>query len=218
METQHDVFLLIKPDDLVFDIGANIGDKAQAILDFGARVVCVEPQPVMAAQLRNRFQGIAKAAVVEKALGETAGTLQMNICSESPVLSTLADHWKTGRFANVVWDKKVDVEITTLDAVVAEYGVPKYCKIDVEGYETNVVQGLTSKLGIISFEFTAEFMARAMDVIERLICLGYREFNVSLGEQTTFQFPEWLPYYEVVRILGNNATPGSLMWGDAYAR
>lgn len=218
MANEHEVLKLLNPGDLVFDIGANLGEKAEIILAHKARVVCVEPQPEMAARLRQRFGDQLDVAVVEKALGEKPGRMMMNICSESPVLSTLAEHWKTGRFANVVWDKTAEVEITTLDTLIAEYGVPQYCKIDVEGYESNVIQGLSSKVGIISFEFTAEFISRSMEVIERLICLGYKEFNLSLGEQENYQFSQWLPFYQLIQILINSASSESLLWGDIYAR
>ena len=142
----------------------------------------------------------------------------MNVCSESPTLSTFADHWKTGRFDNVIWDSEIYVDIITLDDLVNKYGIPKYCKIDVEGFELNVIQGLSHKIGTISFEFTSEFITHAMQVIERLVVLGYKEFNVSLGELPTYNFNEWIPFYELVKVLLNAAQSNPGLWGDIYAK
>ena len=82
----------------------------------------------------------------------------MSINTKQPVISTFAAHWKTGRFSNSNWDKKIMVDVTTLDDLIIKFGEPNYIKIDVEGFEHEVILGLTKKSGIISFEFTSEFI------------------------------------------------------------
>ncbi len=208
----------IETDDIVFDIGAHTGDKAVGFLRKGARVVCVEPQPRLAEHMRSRFAGVPAVVVVAKGVGRAPGTLTLDICTRSPVLSTFAPHWKTGRFSAYEWDEQVEVEITTMDALIALHGEPKYSKIDVEGFEMDVVRGLSCRAGILSLEFTSEYIAHAMEVVHRLVTLGYGEFNVAVGEDPRFQLAQWVPWYEIVRILGNSAVENQKLWGDLYAR
>lgn len=216
MTTPHSIVNSFLPGDLIFDVGANRGNIAQSFADAGARVVCIEPQPSLAALLRRRFAGCPHVIVVEKGLGMVRGSSRMSVSSEADILSTFAEHWKVGRFKHIVWDQQIDVQITTLDDLISEFGTPRYCKIDVEGFERDVVRGLTSKIGIISFEFTAEYLDHSMEVIEMLIRLGYRHFNVSIGDLPELQWPEWVPYYEIIRTLLFSTS--SDLWGDIYAR
>jgi FkbM family methyltransferase len=216
MAIQRSILNVISPGDIVFDVGANRGSIAQEIVRAGARVVCIEPQPQLAAELRQRFAANPQVTVVEKGVGAIRGRSSMSISSQTDILSTFAEHWKVGRFRDMVWDQQLEVPITTLDDLVSEFGVPRYCKIDVEGFERDVVRGLSSRIGVISFEFTAEYIEHSLEVIEMLIRLGYRQFNVSVGDQPEFQWPEWVPYYEVVRALMLSPSPD--LWGDIYAR
>lgn len=216
MTTPHSIVGIISPGDLVFDVGANRGNIANDFVCAGARVVCIEPQPHLAAGLRQRFANNLDVVVVEKGLGSIRGRSSMSVSSEADILSTFAEHWKVGRFKHVVWDQQIEVPITTLDDLVAEFGTPRYCKIDVEGFEREVVRGLSSRIGVISFEFTSEYIKHSMEVIEMLIRLGYRQFNASVGDQPQFQWLEWVPYYEIVRALLLSPSPD--LWGDIYAR
>ena len=184
--------------------------------DRGIDVVCVEPQPALYQHLVARFADTPGVSVVGKGVGALRGTLQMSISTREPTLSTFASHWKEGRFANAQWDCSAEVEITTLDDLVQEFGIPRYCKIDVEGYELEVVKGLNRRVGIVSFEFTNEYMNHAFAVIEKLIALGYKRFNLSLAESGSFHFERWIPYYELVTLLRVSRTSEGL-WGDIYA-
>ena len=69
-------------------------------------------------------------------LGKSQQKMEMSINSKQPVISTLAEHWKTGRFSDSKWDKKIIVDITTLDELIKKFGDPKYIKIDVEALNT----------------------------------------------------------------------------------
>lgn len=215
---KHQIVSSLSSGDLVFDIGANVGDKTQWFLDAGARVVCVEPQPKMAKTLRDRYCSYSQVVVLQKGLGANRTTMKMSICSSMPALSTLAGHWKNGRFSDVVWDSEIDIDIVTLDDLVSEYGIPKYCKIDVEGYELSVVNGLSSKIGIISYEFTGEYVDHAMQVMGKLVAIGYKEFNISVGESDSYYFESWMPFYELAAIIISSAVSNRGLWGDIYAK
>ena len=216
MTTPHFIINEISPGDLVFDVGANRGNMAQEFVHAGARVICIEPQPNLAAGIRHRFANNPHVTTVEKGLGAIRGRSNMSISSEADILSTFAEHWKVGRFKHMVWDQQIEVPITTLDDLISEFGTPRYCKIDVEGFERDVVKGLSSKIGTISFEYTSEYIEHSMEVVEMLIRLGYRHFNVTVGDGPELQWAEWVPYYEIVRVLMLSTSPD--LWGDIYAR
>jgi FkbM family methyltransferase len=213
----HQVAQCLLPGDLVFDVGSNVGDKAAALLARGVKVVCVEPQPACVAILERRFAGHPDVKIVPKGLGSRPGILEMHINTQAPVLSTFSPEWMTGRFAHETWDQKVDVAITTLDDLVREHGTPRYVKIDVEGFEYEVVCGLTRRVGVVSFEFTSEFFANAERMLRYLQNLGYSRFNFSVGERTDFALANWADVAPLCAVLKNLAVRYEKLWGDIYA-
>ena len=133
------------------------------------------------------------------------------------LISTFAPHWKTGRFAESQWDKKITVNITTLDELINKFGEPNYIKIDVEGFEHEVILGLTKKSGIISFEFTSEFIEDAHKSVDYLISLGYSDFNYSIGERRKF-YTHWSNANIIKESIKNNIKIDKLLWGDLYCK
>jgi FkbM family methyltransferase len=213
----HMIVHAVLPGETVFDVGANLGDKAQWFVDRGARVIAVEPQPKLIDHLKLRFSDNQLVTIVSKGLAEQAGELTMSI-SDNHVLSTFSEDWKIGRFKNEKWNEHVRVPVTTLDELINEFGHPRYVKVDVEGYEKQVIDGLNQKTGVISFEFTAEYIERAADICSKLRSIGYRHFNIGLGERTDFAFPaKWPTSEEVLKILRVLSEREPLLWGDIYA-
>jgi hypothetical protein len=149
-------------------------------------------------------------------VGETFNILEMSINSAEPVLSTFSEEWKLGRFEKTIWDKRVDVQITTIDFLIKKYGHPRYIKIDVEGYEFQALKGLTTKTGIISFEFTAEYLNNAIRCIQYLHGLGYNFYNITLGENLDFALKGFVGKEEIIDILSVNSIKHNLLWGDIY--
>jgi FkbM family methyltransferase len=213
----HDIVRFVNAGDLVFDIGAHAGEKAAWFLQRGARVICVEPQPALVAHLNGRFANDENVVIVGKGVASAAGWAEMSINSAAPVLSTFSEQWKTGRFAGHKWDRKVEIELTTLDALIAYYGVPKYVKVDVEGFEKEVIGGLTQRCGILSFEFTGEFLSTAIEIITTLEYLGYKNYNVSLGEELNFSWESWMSRDAAQKKLADLTDSNLGIWGDIYA-
>src|SRR5689334_11334741 len=128
----------IQPGDLCFDIGAHVGDRLGHFLSLGARVVAVEPQPRLIAGLKRRFGNDPRVALVDAALGATSGKAKLAIDPAHPTVATLSADYiaqagESRGFRGVRWREEVEVEVTTLDALIAAHGMPTFCKIDVEG-------------------------------------------------------------------------------------
>jgi len=197
---------------LVFDVGAYRGDKTKSYLLQGHNVVSFEPNPVYAAKLRSRFK--KNVTVVEKAVGSFGGTVKLMICSRAATISTCSPLWKTGRFAQYKWDKEIDAEQITLDTAISEYGKPDFIKIDVEGYEYEVLKGLSSYVCELSFEFACEFQSAISKCVERLVELGYRQFSFKNAKQSNL-YISWGSSFEAIDALGKMPV---CTWGDVYAK
>jgi FkbM family methyltransferase len=201
---------------LCFDVGANQGDRARLLISLGARVVAVEPQPECVDQLR-RIRGLTVEAV---ALGAKPGTAEIRLATASTIASMsagwVANVMASGRFGEHEWRETLTVPVSTLDDLVARYGVPGFCKIDVEGYEPQVLAGLSQPLPIVSFEYTAEWVGGS-EAIERLLQLAPYRFNFAPGSSHRLEWDEWR---DADALLDHFASlePRELGWGDAYAR
>ncbi|MBU0958726.1 MAG: FkbM family methyltransferase [Nanoarchaeota archaeon] len=202
--------------DLCFDIGANIGNRTSAFIDLGAKVICVEPQPTCVEELRKRFVDNSYVTILETAVGEKEGYKELAICTNEPSISTMSINWRQkGRFSKAyTWDKIILVKITTLDNLIACYGLPMFCKIDVEGFETSVIKGLSSPIPFISFEFTREFFTDAKICMNHLLSIGSAIFNVSLGESMSLLLNNWVDAETLYKEIETINDPR--LWGDIY--
>lgn len=214
----HAISGVLLPGELVFDVGANAGNKAESFLARGARVIAIEPQPAMVKVLQDRFAGNPNITIIPKGLAEQGGRLVMNICSTDSPLSTFSDDWKnTGRFAHAPWDRQEAIETTTLDSLIAEFGRPRYAKIDVEGFEKKVMLGLTSKkIDTLSLEFMSETLRDTIDLCWYARGLGYAHFNFSIAEDDGFALPSWVGIEETIARLSDFCATTPDAWGDVY--
>jgi len=211
----------IRPDDLCFDIGAHVGSRLRAWLPLGARIVAVEPQPSCAALLRRWFGGDSRVALVERAVGARPGTAELLVSPRTPTVTTLSQDWIAAvggdrAFAGVRWEERRPVTVTTLDELIARHGGPAFCKIDVEGYELEVLRGLSRPIPALSFEYLSICPGRARACVARLAELGRYEFNWSAGESHRLRSDGWLDADGMLaRIEMLGSAGGS---GDIYAR
>src|SRR5215472_6743313 len=167
--------------DLVFDIGSHVG----------ARVVAVEPQPAPATTLRL-FYGRDKAVtLVESAVGREPGAIALRLNLDNPTVSTASEAFITAAhdargWEGQRWTRTIEVPVTTLDALIARHGVPRFIKIDVEGYEAEVLAGLSLAGPALSFEFTTIQRDVALACMARCATIGYGAFEASVGESLAF--------------------------------
>ena len=138
------------------------------------------------------------------------------------VLSTLSRDWidkaaTTGRYGDHQWSKKIKVPVTTMDALIAEHGMPAFCKIDVEGFEVQVLKGLSKAIKAVSFELISETADNAIACIDHLQKLGMYEYNYSHLESMKLDLPAWVSAAEIKAKI-NSERQGTDLGGDIYAR
>ena len=211
----------VRPGDLCFDIGAHLGDRLRAFSSLGARVVALEPHPGMMNWLRRWYGNQANVTLLEQAVGAQPGTANLWISHLTPSISTTSQLWLTTvqqnrRFASARWEEQIPVTVTTLDALIAQYGRPAFCKIDVEGAELEVLQGLSQPLAALSFEYIPAAIETAIDCIHRLGQLGNYEYNWRVSEFPRLRSPVWLNPAEMIMQL--QRMPSEDNSGDVYAR
>jgi FkbM family methyltransferase len=207
----------IGKNDLVFDIGANVGHFTLVALSLGAEVVAVEPQAELVARLRRRFAGSARVRVLPFAVGASPGKAELHKTPGlSEVASLRADVQERSRFAaGHVFSLSESVEVLTLEDLIARHGRPGFCKIDVEGHESAVLTGLRTAIARLSFEFNREYRDDTHRCLALLSALGPYRYNYALAEDTRLAEPGWLSADEVEDVLWRRADP--LLWGDIYA-
>ena len=213
-----------QPGDLVFDIGAHVGNRARALAALGCRVIALEPQPDFARMLRLLFARNARIEVVEAAVTGASGDDWLAVSERTPTVSTTATAWRDARarepgFGGVEWNRTVRVRAVTADALIARYGRPAFIKIDVEGGEPAVLDGLTTAVPALSFEYLPGAIDEVRACVDRLWVLSGEsryEFNWSVGETYELASAEWLDAEGLVTALA--ALGPAARSGDVYAR
>jgi FkbM family methyltransferase len=211
----------IKSGNLCFDIGAHLGNRASIWEKLGAKVIAVEPQPACIKFLEKKFIDSANVQIIKKGIGKEIGKHTMHISSLNPAVSTFSKNDWMNRMREAAsfslqWDQTVEIEITTLDKLIETYGVPDFCKIDTEGYEAEVLAGLSNAIPMLCFEVISIHKDIIEPCFEKLNQLGKYEYNWSVGESLNLEFDKWTHSSEVLSAIYHY--PKKIFSGDIYAR
>ena len=153
--------------------------------------------------------------------GRAPGRVALKLNLNNPTVSTASEAFITAAhdapgWEGQHWTRAVEVPVTTLDALIARHGAPRFIKIDVEGYEAEVLAGLSRPVPALSFEFTTIQRDVACACVARCAAIGYGAFEASLGESLAFVHGRKLDAREITDWL--MGLPGRANSGDIYAR
>jgi FkbM family methyltransferase len=207
--------------DMIFDIGANVGEKTDVFLRLGAKVLAAEPDETCQRVLKEKFLRYRLTPrpvfVVGKAVSDANTTRTMLIDGPGSALNTLSSKWATTlkgdkpRFeymrSTLDFTQTKEIETITLDSLILAHGLPFFIKIDVEGHEPSVLRGLHRPVPYLSFEVNLpEFRPEALECVELLGRLAVDgAFNYSVDTQRGLIEKRWLDRGEFSRVLGQCA-------------
>lgn len=160
----------------------------------GAKVIALEPQAPFTRFLKLTLP--PDVTLIDAAVGGFETQAEMSVSSKHPTVSSLrsdfvSDAATAPGFEHVRWDSKQMVRVVTLDGLIQEHGLPSYIKIDVEGFELEVLSGLSQPVPLLSVEYLPGFTHLTHKVIKRIEQLGDYSFNPVVGEKASFLWPEW---------------------------
>lgn len=209
----------ISSGDLVFDIGAHLGNRSEVFLDLGARVIAIEPQPSCLEFLQKKFKGNNRFTLLPVLVSNEDQVLDFYVNSISPTISTArgVDWQKNINKYSVLkthWNSTIRVPSTTVDNLIKKYGLPGFCKIDTEGFEYEVVSGLSQPINIISVEYLAFDKDLILKCVDKIGILGNYIINFSPGESQKWLWKEWKTVEQVKSILKMDAM--GYRFGDFY--
>ena len=212
----------LKKDSLFFDVGANYGNRIEPLINEGIRIITIEPQIECVRYLKNKYR--EKISVVQKGLGSKVETKLMYVSPHTNILSSFSKEWidstiESGRFQKIKWNEEREIQMTTLDRLIESYGSPDFIKIDVEGFELEVLKGLSSPVKVLSIEYTVP--ERKDTLIDCLLYLNGLsnsavKFNYCIGENTEFSLSNWVSFDKITEVVNSKGFLSTQI-GDVYA-
>jgi FkbM family methyltransferase len=233
-----------KTGGLIYDVGLCDGADTVFYLAKGFRVVAVEANPVLVAAAKRRFEKDIKAGrltIVQKAIAVEPGRASFGVHRVNPHWSSLVPS-RLARMSDDDLDT-IEVECSTLADIIAEYGVPYYLKIDIEGSDLDAIKSLRFVNALPRY-VSAE--AHSEQIVAVLHDLGYRRFklvdqreknqlnlwpwNWKEGRYVWTRFTlfqsgpfgeeapgQWVTGEEVIATLAKAETAGAPSWYDFHA-
>ena len=171
----------IHHSDLVFDVGAHHGVMTEFFLKCGAKVIAIEPEPDALAILHKKFDGNPNVTIIPFGVASKPGELKLHVPINQKTASSFSSQWHQRSHLSKFDIVTKDIEVITLDILIEKYGIPSFTKIDVEGFELEVLNGCNSILPALSLEFTKESLPLIHECLHKLELRGqyYFQYNTN---------------------------------------
>ena len=207
---------LIPRGVLAFDIGTNVGTYANALHSLGVSVVAVDANADCLRHL-ELMRASHEIQIVHAAVGNSTGLATFNMSDQSDGISAIPTEWLEalnkhyGR-SKQIWNRTATVPMITIDSLVAHFGAPYYIKIDIEGYDSFALDGLSTQPALLSFEFHRVCLQNAFDCLDKPVIAPGSRFNIHM-DGPKFLFPQWVSKEDLKKTLQGFSAE---TYGDIY--
>lgn len=207
--------------NLIFDIGANQGlfsDRCISVFP-STKIILIEPNPFLVSKLKEKYNNIENITILNNLVSENSEELIDFYISNADTISTASKDWITSsRFSkNYSWNKVLKILSINLDTLIKNYGIPNLIKIDVEGYEYEVIKGLSIKANEICFEWAEEQYEKINKTCDYLMSLGYTEFGYIEGDEHLLR-PKTYTTWDKCEIHNNIDPNRKEKWGMIWVK
>lgn len=191
-------------ENLIFDLGANRGDKTYIFLKFSSKVICYEPENKMYNILKDRFK-TKKVILRKKIISEKIENVKFMVAINDEAYSTINKKHLV-KFKQI---KKDSINIlikksSTLNDEIKKFGIPNYIKIDCEGAEEKILKNLKYRIKTISFELNLPtFFAEGSKVINYFHKKYNSKFNIRVHDSFNFEFKKNVNHLKCLKFLKN---------------
>lgn len=172
---------------LIFDIGSNRGIFTDECLKKynDCKIISLEANANLTKFLKEKYKNNLNVIVLNNIASKKNNEEVNFYISNADTISTASLDWiNKSRFSNnYLWHKPIKILSKSLDNLISYHGSPDLIKIDVEGYEYEVIQGLTKKQNKICFEWAEEEYEKINLTCNYLQNLGYAEFGYIFGDE-----------------------------------
>ena len=218
-----------KHPDLIYDIGAHLGEDSEYYLRKGFRVVAIEADPDLARACRHRLQPfleqgrltIVEGAIVEPgALAAGQRSVRFYKNDANSVWGTVRPEWAERNERLGSSSVPINVAVIDLADVMRTHGVPHYMKIDIEGVDRVCVRSLArfrARPDYVSLESDKTSFAAIVGEIGELHALGYDAFQAVEQSAVTMQVPP-APAREGNHVAHRFTEGASGLFGDELPR
>ena len=194
--------------DFAITIGDSNGNISEILLQLGALVLVVEPLPENFVYAEKKLRNYSQTILLHEDIGAFNAQFTYNEAYEKNILPYSSN-------LTVGADQSV-VKIRTVDELIREYGLPAFIKINANGFENEVLKGLTTPILLISVSFYSYLHSKTTENVRRLMSIGNYEFNWILNEEAKFQSKEWLSPKELNASMSDFV--GTRFSGEIFAR
>jgi len=193
-------------NDLIFDVGANVGNKSNIFSKLANKVLAFEPSSTISSILKHRYKH-SNVEVFNCALGsanttsdffEVEGNEYYSSLSKKHIETTVTERNVT----NIDLIKNKEVIVEKIENFIKKYGIPIYIKIDVEGYEYEVIQGLETAVPLISFEANLpEFCQESVNCISYLSSISSDKYMFNFTTDNFFLREHFVKRNDAIKFL-----------------
>ncbi|MEI7581033.1 FkbM family methyltransferase [Runella sp.] len=186
----------MKNDNLIYDIGLHLGYDTSFYLSKGFKVIAIEANPELINKAKSTFKNeisSGKLTLLNIAISEKDFELVPFYVSKERSIQSSLQKSMAQRNSEIL---EVKVESAKLATIFEKYGVPLYCKIDIEGYDYIALESLNSTSTLPQF-ISAEISNVSNDnkvgediedinllnqiwlsILIKLSQLGYKKFKI----------------------------------------